>query len=65
MTARREGKRLTVTLGDGIRPGTALRVFWPDRTKPARVTVDGKTISAYDTDGLRLSKPFHTLVADY
>ncbi|WP_078023048.1 discoidin domain-containing protein [Luteibacter rhizovicinus] len=65
MTARRDGKRLTVTLGEGIRPGTALRVFWPDRTKPAKVTVDGKTISVYDTDGLRLAKPFHTLVADY
>jgi len=65
MTARRDGKRFTVTLGDGIRPGTAMRVFWPDRVKPVRVTVDGKTISDYDADGVRVDKPFHTIVADY
>jgi hypothetical protein len=65
MTARRDGKRLTVTLGEGIRPGTAMRVFWPDRVKPVKVTVDGRVLSAYDADGIRLDKPFHTLTADY
>ncbi|HVI56677.1 MAG TPA: discoidin domain-containing protein [Luteibacter sp.] len=64
MTARRDGRRLTVTLGEGIRPGTAMRVFWPERTKPTKVTVDGRAVSDYDTDGVRLDKPFHTLTAD-
>jgi F5/8 type C domain len=65
MTARREGQRLTVTLNEGIRPGAAMRVFWPGRVKPRKVTVDGKPMSGYDADGVRLGKPFHTLVADY
>jgi hypothetical protein len=65
MTARRDGKRLTVTLGEGIRPGTALRAFWPDRVKPVKVTVDGRAATTFDADGIRLSKPFKTLVAEY
>jgi hypothetical protein len=65
MTARRDGERLTITLDNGIRPGTPVRVFWPDRMKPRKVTVDGKTVSGYDADGIQLGKPFHTLVVDY
>jgi hypothetical protein len=65
MSARRDGHRFTVTLDNGIRSGTPVRVFWPDRVKPLKVTVDGKAVTAYDTDGIRLGKPFQTLVADY
>jgi hypothetical protein len=33
--------------------------------KPKVVTVDGKPAKAWDVDGVRLTKPFHTLVAEY
>jgi len=65
MTARRDGKRFTVTLGDGIRPGTPVRVYWPDRVRPSRITVDGRALHDWDADGVRLAKPFRTLEADY
>jgi hypothetical protein len=65
MTARRKGSILRVTLGDGIRADTPMRVFWPDRVKPKVVTVDGRPAKAWDVDGVRLTKPFHTLVAEY
>jgi hypothetical protein len=65
MTARREDRRLTVTLGEGIEPGTAMRVYWPDRVKPAKVTIDGKAAADWDADGVKLVRPFHTLVAEY
>jgi hypothetical protein len=64
MTARREGKRFTVTLGEGIHAGTAVRVFWPDRVKPKKVTVDGRAVTTWDTDGVKLTHPFHTLIAE-
>ncbi|MET0505394.1 MAG: discoidin domain-containing protein [Luteibacter sp.] len=64
MTARREGGRFTVTLGEGIRPATRVRLFWPDRVKPAKVSVDGTPASAWDADGIVLDKPFRTIVAE-
>jgi hypothetical protein len=64
MTARRDGRRFIVTLGQGIRPTTRVRVSWPDRVKPARVTVDGKPAKAWDADGIVLDKPFRTIVAE-
>lgn len=65
MTARRDGKTFTVTLDKGIRSSTPVRVFWPDRVRPAKVTVDGESLRNWDADGVRLAKPFHTLVAEY
>lgn len=64
MSARRDGTRFTVTLGKGLREGTPVRVFWPDRKRPAKVTVDGKPATAWDADGVKLDRPFHTLVAE-
>jgi len=65
MTARRDGKTLTVTLDKGIRAGTPVRVFWPGRAKPVKVTADGKAVKEWDADGVRFAKPFHTLTAEY
>jgi hypothetical protein len=65
MTARREGSTLTVTLGDGIRKDSHLRVFWPGRMKPAKVMVDGKAVTDYTADGVRLEKPFKVLKAQW
>jgi hypothetical protein len=65
MTARRKGKTFTVTLDKGIRADVALRVFWPDRVKPRKVTVDGRAAKGWDVDGIKLTRPFHTLVAEY
>jgi hypothetical protein len=65
MAARRDGKRFTVTLEKGIRAGTPVRVFWPDRVKPVKVVVDGKVVTGFDSDGVRVDKPFRTLIAEY
>jgi hypothetical protein len=65
MSARRDGNRLTVTLDKGIRAGTPVRVFWPGRVKPKRVTVDGKAVREWNADGVQLPGPFRTLVAEY
>lgn len=65
MTARREGNTFTVTLDKGIRPGTPMRVFWPDRVKPAKVTVDGKAARDWDSDGIKLDRPFRKVTAEY
>ncbi|UPG96634.1 discoidin domain-containing protein [Luteibacter aegosomatissinici] len=63
MAARREGGKLTVTLDKGIRPNTPVRVFWPGRTRPASVTIDGKPATTWDADSIRIDHPFHTLEA--
>ncbi|HEY5971632.1 MAG TPA: hypothetical protein VIT22_06595 [Pseudoxanthomonas sp.] len=65
MTARQEGKELRVSLGAGLRKDAALRVSWPDRMRPASVTVDGKAVADYDADGIRLQRPFEELVAQW
>lgn len=65
MHARREGDTMTVTLGEGLRPNTKLRLFWPDRQRPRRVVVDGKPFTAYDASGVLLDVPFRTLQAQW
>lgn len=63
MQARQRGEVLTVTLGEGLRSGTALKVWWPQRTVPKTVRVDGRSVSDFDAEGVRLAKPFRTLEA--
>ena len=65
MAARQNGKQLRVTLGSGLAKDTALQVYWPNREKPARVTVDGKPLSDYDANGIQVDKPFKELVAQW
>lgn len=65
MTARQQGSVLTVTLGNGITKGSHLRVFWPGRSKPAKVVVDGKPVTDYTADSVRLEKPFKVLKAEW
>ncbi|MDH1192759.1 discoidin domain-containing protein [Stenotrophomonas sp. GD03958] len=63
MQARQRDGMLTVTLGKGLRSGTALKVWWPARTMPKTVRVDGRSVSDFDAEGVRLAKPFRTLEA--
>lgn len=63
MQARQRDGVLTVTLGDGLRRGTAVKVWWPQRTVPKTVRVDGRSISDFDAEGVRLAKSFRTLEA--
>ena len=65
MAARQDGKRLRVTLDSGLAKDTTLQVYWPSREKPARVTVDGKSLAGYDANGIRLDRPFKELVAEW
>ncbi|GAB2314407.1 discoidin domain-containing protein [Stenotrophomonas geniculata] len=63
MQARQRDGVLTVALGEGLRSETAVKVWWPVRTMPKAVRVDGRSISDFDTEGVRLAKPFKTLEA--
>ncbi|HGM5119695.1 discoidin domain-containing protein [Stenotrophomonas maltophilia] len=63
MQARQRDGTLTVTLGKGLRSGTAVKVWWPARTMPKTVRVDGHSVSDFDAEGVRLAKPFKTLEA--
>ncbi|MGF6417197.1 hypothetical protein ABH900_000658 [Stenotrophomonas sp. AN71] len=63
MEARQRDGSLRVTLGEGLRSGTAVKVWWPARTMPKSVWVDGRAVTAFDAEGVRLAKPFKTLEA--
>ncbi|HGM7333782.1 TPA: discoidin domain-containing protein [Stenotrophomonas maltophilia] len=63
MQARQRDGTLVVTLGDGLRNGTAVKVWWPERTIPKLVRVDGRPVADFDAEGVRLAKPFRTLEA--
>jgi hypothetical protein len=63
MQARQREGVLTVALGEGLRGGTVVKVWWPARTMPKTVRVDGRSVSDFDAEGVRLSKPFRTLEA--
>lgn len=63
MQARQRDGALVVTLGDGLRNGTAVKVWWPERTIPKSVRVDGRPVADFDAEGVRLAKPFRTLEA--
>ncbi|TCV92735.1 F5/8 type C domain-containing protein [Luteibacter rhizovicinus] len=63
MTARQQGDTLRLTLGTGLRKDVPVRVFWPNRQRPTKVTVDGRTVSDFDVNGIALKKPFRTLEA--
>lgn len=63
MAARERNGELHVELGRGLVAGTALRLHWPNRRKPSSVTVDGKPVTEFDADGIRIGKPFARLIA--
>ena len=65
MQARQRDGTLKVTLGDGLRKDTAVRVWWPSRTLPRSVRVDGRPVTTFDAEGLRLARPFKTLEAQW
>ncbi len=63
MQARQRDGLLTVVIGEGLRKDTAVRMWWPNRTAPKSVRVDGRSVSDFDAEGVRLAKPFRTLEA--
>ena len=65
MSARQQGSTLRVKLEPGVRDGTAVRVSWPTRERPTRVTIDGQPASDYSADGIDLKQPFRELVAEW
>jgi len=50
-------------LGKGLRKDAAVRVWWPSRTRPSQVRVDGRDVQDFDAKGVLISKPFRTLEA--
>lgn len=63
MQARQRNGNLTVSLGKGLRKGTPVRVWWPSRTLPKDVRVDGRSVRNFDKDGVLLDGPFRILEA--
>lgn len=63
MQARQRDGTLSITLGKGLRSGTAVKVWWPARTMPKTVRVDGRDVTAFDAEGVRLARPFRKLEA--
>ncbi|KRG77642.1 hypothetical protein ABB28_00335 [Stenotrophomonas chelatiphaga] len=63
LDARQRDGVLSVTLGEGLREGTAVRVWWPSRTRPHSVRVDGRRVDAFDADGVLLPRAFKHLEA--
>jgi hypothetical protein len=49
----------------GIRPGTPVHVKWPSRTRPTSVRIDGRAVTAFDEDGIRMPAPFRKLEAEW
>jgi hypothetical protein len=65
MAARQDGNSLRVTLGPGLDKDTALELNWPNRKRPARVTIDGRTVADYTSDGIAIARPFNELTAQW
>ncbi|MCF7751013.1 discoidin domain-containing protein [Bacillus subtilis subsp. subtilis] len=65
LAARQHDRQLRLTLGTGLRKDTAVRVWWPTRTRPSSVSVDGRAVTGFDADGVVLKQPFRTLVATW
>jgi len=65
LQARQREGRLQVTLGKGLRKDTAVRVWWPSRTRPTSVRVDGRNVTDYDARGVLLTQPFRRLEATW
>jgi len=63
MDAVQRGDTLKVTLGKGLRKDAAVRVWWPSRTRPKQVRVDGRVVQDFDGKSVLISKPFRTLEA--
>jgi len=63
MEAKERDGALHVTLGKGLRKDTAVRVWWPSRTKPSEVRVDGRAVKDFDDKSVLIDKPFRTLEA--
>ena len=56
-------RRVDGGAGQGPAQRTAVKVWWPQRTMPKTVRVDGRSVSDVDAEGVRLAKPFKTLEA--
>lgn len=65
MRARQSGGKLALSLGRGLRDGTAVRVSWPSRTRPSSVRIDGRATADFDADGIVVDRPFRDLVAEW
>ena len=63
MEAKERDGSLHITLGKGLRKDTAVRVWWPSRTKPSEVRVDGRTVKDFDGNSVLLDKRFRKLEA--
>jgi hypothetical protein len=64
MSARQQNGSLQVTLDAPLR-AVPIVVYWPQRQRPRRVTIDGAEQKTFDADGIHLKAPFRRLVAEW
>ncbi len=65
MAARQDGNVLRISLKPGLKKDAAIEVLWPSRRKPASVAVDGKSMSEFSAESVRVDQPFGELVATW
>ncbi|MCD9031286.1 discoidin domain-containing protein [Luteimonas sp. Y-2-2-4F] len=63
LRARQDAATLHLDLGDGLPADLPVQVWWPSRTRPQRVLVDGADARDYDARRIVLPRPFRTLEA--
>jgi hypothetical protein len=65
MSARQDATRLTLSLEPGLDTNTRLQLWWPNRRRPAHVTIDGKTQQDFTADYINVDQPFRELIAQW
>jgi hypothetical protein len=65
MSARQQANTLRLTLEPGIIAKTQLQVWWPNRQRPSRVTIDGKPQTKFTNDHIDVDQPFRELIAEW
>lgn len=64
LEARLQGKALILKTA-GLRDGTAVQVWWPNRRRPSAVRVDGTTVESFNDRYIKLDRPFEVLEATW
>lgn len=65
LTARRDGRLLTITLSGAPRPPGGVRLFFPPAESPKKILVDGHAVPWSGGPYFETTQPFETVTAEY
>ena len=65
LSARLDGKRLSVELGGTAKPPDGFNLCWPRAGRPTRVVVDGKPWDDFDATACRLPVGVRDVIATW